>query len=80
MMISLEMVGYFSDEKASQNYPVPGMGFVYPSRGNFIAVVGRPQERKWIKRIARAVKRSIPTETLSAGPSVTGTPSGAAPA
>ncbi|MDH3815901.1 MAG: M28 family peptidase, partial [Acidobacteriota bacterium] len=39
-MICLEMLGYFSDEPGSQSYPAPGMGLLYPSRGNFISVVG----------------------------------------
>jgi hypothetical protein len=39
-MICLEMLGYFTDETGSQYFPVPGMGLLYPSRGNFIAVVG----------------------------------------
>ena len=39
-MICLEMLGYFSDEPRSQTFPLPGMGLLYPSRGNFIAVVG----------------------------------------
>jgi hypothetical protein len=39
-MICLEMLGYFTDKPGSQTFPVPGMGLVYPSRGNFIAVVG----------------------------------------
>lgn len=40
-MLSLEMIGYYSDEKGSQAYPVGGMELLYPDRGNFIAVVGR---------------------------------------
>jgi Zn-dependent M28 family amino/carboxypeptidase len=39
-MICLEMLGYFSDEPGSQGFPAPGMGLLYPTRGNFIAVVG----------------------------------------
>jgi len=39
-MICLEMLGYFSNEPGSQTFPAPGMGLLYPSRGNFIAVVG----------------------------------------
>jgi hypothetical protein len=39
-MICLEMLGYFTDEPGSQYFPAPGMGLLYPSRGNFIAVVG----------------------------------------
>jgi len=40
MMIALDMVGYFSDEKNSQNFPIPFMDKFYSDRGNFIAVVG----------------------------------------
>jgi Zn-dependent M28 family amino/carboxypeptidase len=39
-MLSLETIGYFSDEKDSQEYPA-FLGWFYPSEGNFIAVVGR---------------------------------------
>jgi Zn-dependent M28 family amino/carboxypeptidase len=39
-MICLEMLGFFSDSPGSQKYPAPGMGLLYPSVGNFIAVVG----------------------------------------
>lgn len=41
LMISLEMIGFYSDVEGSQHYPMPGMDLVYPDRGNFIAVVGR---------------------------------------
>jgi len=41
LMISLEMIGYFSSEKASQRFPVRGLSLLYPARGNFVAVVGR---------------------------------------
>ncbi len=39
LMISLEMIGYFSDEAESQNYPLAVMKLFYPSKGNFISVV-----------------------------------------
>src|SRR3954466_2978742 len=35
-MISLETIGYFSDAQGSQKYPSPGLGWFYPSKGNFI--------------------------------------------
>jgi Zn-dependent M28 family amino/carboxypeptidase len=40
LMICLEMIGYFSDEPNSQDFPVSLMSLFYPSKGNFIAVVG----------------------------------------
>lgn len=39
LMISLEMIGYFSDEQGSQNYPALFMKLYYPSVGNYIAIV-----------------------------------------
>lgn len=39
-MISLEMIGYFSDESGSQKYPSPFLKLLYPSTGNFILVTG----------------------------------------
>ncbi len=41
LMLSLEMIGYFSDNAHSQSYPVPGMSLFYPGQGNFVALVGR---------------------------------------
>lgn len=40
LMISLEMIGFFSDKEGSQQYPAPGMNKLYPSVGNFIGIVG----------------------------------------
>jgi hypothetical protein len=39
-MISLEMIGYFSDEPNSQPYPSPELAKIYPSTANYIVVVG----------------------------------------
>jgi len=41
LMLSLEMIGYFSDRPGSQAYPTALMKLGYPDRGNFIALVGR---------------------------------------
>jgi hypothetical protein len=36
LMLSLETIGYYTDEPNTQTYPVPGVGLVYPNTGNFI--------------------------------------------
>ena len=41
LMLSLEMIGYFSDEPNSQSYSIPAMKHLYSDRGNFVAVVGK---------------------------------------
>jgi len=54
LMISLEMIGYFSEKENSQDFPIPLLKLFYPSRGNFILVVdrllsNRAQElKKWM--------------------------------
>lgn len=40
LVICLEMIGYYSDEPNSQNFPLILGRLLYPSRGNFVAVVG----------------------------------------
>lgn len=40
LMLSLEMIGYFTEKADSQDYPAPGMSALYGDRGNFIALVG----------------------------------------
>ena len=39
-MICYEMIGYFSEEPRSQNFPSPELAERYPHTGNFIIVVG----------------------------------------
>ncbi len=41
LMISLEMIGYFSEDQGSQFYPALFMKLYYPSVGNYIAIVDR---------------------------------------
>ncbi len=47
-MISLETMGYFSNEKHSQHYPLL-LKWFYPDTGNFIGFIGNYHSRSWIK-------------------------------
>ncbi|MGG9962310.1 M28 family peptidase [Ferruginibacter sp. SUN106] len=38
-MVSLEMIGYYSDEEGSQDYPVGFLKWFYGSKGNYITIV-----------------------------------------
>jgi hypothetical protein len=55
-VIVLEMIGYFSDEPGSQNYPLPILKAYYPGRGNFITVVSRWDQGSWIKDLKSAMQ------------------------
>jgi hypothetical protein len=49
-MISLETMGYYSDERGSQHYPPP-FNLLYPSTGNFIAFVGNLKSRSFVRDV-----------------------------
>ncbi|GIV26345.1 MAG: hypothetical protein KatS3mg027_0159 [Bacteroidia bacterium] len=55
-MISLEMIGYFSDEKNSQHYPIPFLKLFYGNKGNFITLVSKFKSGKFVKRFSRKFK------------------------
>ena len=55
-VIVLEMVGYFKDERGSQKYPSILLRLFYPSRGNFIAVVGPWDQGDWVKKVKVGMK------------------------
>lgn len=59
LMLSLECIGYFSDEPESQKLLTALMRAVYPSTGNFIAVVGNYAD----SALSRRVKRTMQTAT-----------------
>ena len=44
-MISLEMIGFYSDEDSSQEYPLGLLHLFYPDKGNFIGVVSNMSSR-----------------------------------
>jgi len=54
-MLSLETIGYYSDEKGSQNYPAP-LGLVYPSTGNFVAFVGNTLSRRLVCQVVASFR------------------------
>ncbi len=64
-VIVLEMVGCFSDERWSQSYPLPLLYLMYPSRGNFIGVVSKWDQGKWVKTVKVAMKGASPLPVYS---------------
>lgn len=59
-MLSLEMIGYFSDAPASQQFPLALLKAFYPSRGNFITVVGTLGQARLVRRVKRAMRGASP--------------------
>lgn len=50
-MISLEMIGFFSDAPESQPFPTPELSKVYPHTANFILVVGIAQYAAFNRKV-----------------------------
>jgi Zn-dependent M28 family amino/carboxypeptidase len=73
-MLCLESIGYFSDAQESQRYPVEAMKFLYPSTGNFIAVVGNANSGDLVKQIFQHLKEDgkIASQMLVAPAELTG--------
>lgn len=68
-MICLEMIGYFCSEQHSQTYPIGMMAPLYPTIGNFIAVVGTSEHGTLLKTIDEHLRlTTLPVESLSVPP------------
>lgn len=67
LMVSLEMLGCYSDAPGSQSYP-PLLGFFHPDRGNFLALVSNFASRKQLRQMEAAFRAGsdFPLETLTA--------------
>ncbi len=50
-MLCYEMIGYFSDEPHSQQFPHPALAQLYPHQGNFIVVVGKAGQEALIEKV-----------------------------
>jgi Zn-dependent M28 family amino/carboxypeptidase len=68
LMISIEMIGRFSEQENSQEYPIGFLNLIYPTVGNFIAVVGRLSDINLLRKIKTILKSDsnrIPIETIA---------------
>jgi Zn-dependent M28 family amino/carboxypeptidase len=64
-MLSLETMGYYSEEKGSQQYPA-AVAMLYPDVGNFIALVANVGSARLLMDARRAFKSRTPFPVQSA--------------
>jgi hypothetical protein len=66
-MISLETIGYYTDEPNSQKYPAP-LSWLYPDTGNFVAFVGNLRSRQLVRTVIASFRRhaTIGSEGIAA--------------
>ncbi|MCZ6803462.1 MAG: M28 family peptidase [Proteobacteria bacterium] len=67
LMISLEMIGYFTEEENSQSFPMGILSLFYPDKGNFIAVIDQLFSDNARKvKVAMSKNSSIPVYSMNA--------------
>ncbi len=73
-MISLEMIGYFKDEKKSQSYPLGILSLFYGNKGNYITLVKKFGAGQFARRFCRKYKSTdvIRTKKFTGPPALPG--------
>ncbi len=73
-MLALEMIGYFSDAPNSQQFPLGLLGWLYPTTGNFITVVGKLGQGPVVREVKRAMRAAshLPVRSINAPAAVPG--------
>jgi hypothetical protein len=68
LMLSLECIGYFSDAPGSQTHPIPLLNAIYPTVGNFIALVGYYEDGQMARNVKTAMMTAtdLPVHSISA--------------
>jgi hypothetical protein len=73
-MVSLEMIGFFTDVPNSQRLPVPLMDLLYPTKGNFVAIIGKIGQGNVVRRVKRGMRTgsALPVYSFNAPASMPG--------
>lgn len=73
-MVSVEMIGYFSDEEGSQGYPYGIMRWFYGDKGDYILLTKKMFNGNFTRHFSRGFRKSghIRTKKIGAPKSLTG--------
>ncbi|HXV75113.1 MAG TPA: M28 family peptidase, partial [Candidatus Polarisedimenticolaceae bacterium] len=66
LMLALDGVGHFTDAPGSQRFPFPGLGLLYPDRGNYLVIAGDLGSGRVLKRVRGAIESmtDLPVHTV----------------
>ncbi len=62
-MLSVEMIGYFKDEKKSQDYPLGILSWFYGNKGNYITLVNKFGKGKFARQFSKNFRNSETIKT-----------------
>lgn len=67
-MLAIETIGYYSNEKGSQKYPLAGLELIYPNVGNFIGFVANLASFPLLQKIVGSFRShtQFPSEGIAA--------------
>lgn len=67
-VIVLEMIGFFSEEAGTQSYPMALLRLFYPSRGDYIGIVGTLGQMRVVRNVKRAMRGAtdLPVRSINA--------------
>ncbi|WP_082318109.1 M28 family peptidase [Hymenobacter sp. DG25A] len=67
-MVALEMLGYYDDQKGTQDYPVAPLKWIYGSRGNYVTVARKIGDGRFARQFARHYKAAatLPVKRFTA--------------
>lgn len=73
-MISVEMIGYFSDKEKSQDYPLGILSWVYGKKGDYMTLVKKMGSGEFVRKFIKNYHETnqLKTEIFSAPKSLTG--------
>ena len=74
LMLSLEMIGFFTDKNNSQTFPIDLLKLDYPTVGNFIALVSNLNNRELVRDVKNAMRDAseLPIFSINAPKSIPG--------
>lgn len=55
-MVSLEMIGYFKDERKTQSYPIGALALIYGNKGNYITLVKKFAAGSFTRKFCKKFK------------------------
>jgi Zn-dependent M28 family amino/carboxypeptidase len=67
-MMSIETIGYYSDQANSQRFPIAPLSLLYPNKGNFLAFVGKLDSRSVLTKCLSSFNSAVkfPVELIAA--------------
>ena len=74
MMVCLEMIGYFDESEGSQSYPIGALKNLYPTKADFIAIVGNMSNHQSVKKFKKnmSLTSKVATYSINAPSSIRG--------